>query len=327
MRLVLERIQQPHQPRRARRGEDVALSEHVPHLVHLDEHALAQPLERTQLARVALARQKHLAVAALADLRDDVELRKAQLRAAVQQQRTLLRKVLLARALVRRLAHRTRARGRRTRRRAVEAHARHGLLELLLARDVALCAHVLLELREPLAPVREVAQRVKVVVQEVDLRERRLALHLGHLHDVALPRLQQVRGRVAVPARARIRRGRRVRTHGRGWRLALGAWARGGRRRGRGRRLHAPRERRRRRGRRRSYGRLAERRGARVARRILLGRFARRGRHRRPTPNRRAPPGVCLGGPRDTRRARAGRGGRNTPPHPIPPPLHPRRHP
>lgn len=113
MRLVLERIQQPHQPRRARRGEDVALSEHVPHLVHLDEHALAQPLERTQLARVALARQKHLAVAALADLRDDVELRKAQLRAAVQQQRTLLRKVLLARALVRRLAHRTRARGRR----------------------------------------------------------------------------------------------------------------------------------------------------------------------------------------------------------------------
>lgn len=85
---VLERVQEAHEPVRVRGREDVALGEDVADLVELGERALAHALERhdgaTLGARdpVARPREKDLAVAALADLGDDVEMLRLDAHAA-----------------------------------------------------------------------------------------------------------------------------------------------------------------------------------------------------------------------------------------------------
>ena len=76
--VVLECIKQPDQPLALRIGQDVALSEHMSDLIKLEQELLAHDLERAHLFCVLLLGQEYLAIAALSDLREDLEVTVAQ---------------------------------------------------------------------------------------------------------------------------------------------------------------------------------------------------------------------------------------------------------
>ena len=106
------------------------------HLVHLEQRALLHLLERAHLARVGLAGEVDLAVAALADLGDDLELVDLELEAALAEEGALAPAVGLE------------------------------LLGVLGLGEPALLG-VLVETGAALLAVRDVAEEVEVVVEEV----------------------------------------------------------------------------------------------------------------------------------------------------------------
>ena len=72
--VVLECIEELNQPVALGRRQDVTLGENVPDFVELEEQLLAHDLQRAHLSRVLLLRKIHLAIAALADLGQDLEV-------------------------------------------------------------------------------------------------------------------------------------------------------------------------------------------------------------------------------------------------------------
>lgn len=71
---ILKRIKQPHQPLRLRRRQNIPLHQHVSNLIHLEQRGLHHLLQRADFACLAFTSEVDLAVAALPDLGDDVEL-------------------------------------------------------------------------------------------------------------------------------------------------------------------------------------------------------------------------------------------------------------
>lgn len=136
MLAVLECVEKAHKPGRLDGRENVTLHKNVLDLVHLGQRALAHLLESADLSSVALPCEEHGAVTALADLSDDVERVHASLGATLAQEHTLATSV-----------------------------ADELLLERL-ARNFT-CRRVLLEHVETLPAIRDVTEKVKVVVKEV----------------------------------------------------------------------------------------------------------------------------------------------------------------
>lgn len=72
--VVLERVQQTHEPLALGSCQDVSLGQDVADLVQLEQKLLAHYLQGAYLLRVLLLGQEYLTVTTLSDLREDLEV-------------------------------------------------------------------------------------------------------------------------------------------------------------------------------------------------------------------------------------------------------------
>jgi hypothetical protein len=83
--IVLEGVEQSHQPLRLRSSQDISLRQDMSHLIQLEQQFLPHDFQRADLPSVSLLCQVDLTITTLTDLREDLEVAMSKACAALSE--------------------------------------------------------------------------------------------------------------------------------------------------------------------------------------------------------------------------------------------------